>query len=41
MLKSLGPLKIQFGNNFVEALTPLVVQEFCVQQTISLLLLTK
>lgn len=38
-LKSLVSLRIQFGMNFVEALTPLVVQEFCVQQTTSLLLL--
>lgn len=40
-LRSLVPLRIQFGTNYVEALTPLVVQEFCVQQTASLLILTR
>lgn len=39
--KSLRPLRMQFGNNFVEILTPLVVQEFCLRQTISLLLMSK
>lgn len=38
---SLVPLRVQFGNNFVEPLTPLVVQEFCIRQTASLLLLSK
>ncbi|OXA41604.1 hypothetical protein Fcan01_23852 [Folsomia candida] len=38
-MKSLVPVRIQFGNNFVEPLTPLVVQEYCVRQTVSLLLL--
>ncbi len=38
-MRSLVPVRIQFGNNFVEPLTPLVVQEFCVRQTVSLLLL--
>lgn len=39
--RSLPPLKVQFGNNFVEPLTPLVVQEFCIRQTTSLLLMSK
>lgn len=39
MCRSLSILKIQFGNNFVEPLTPLVLQEFCIQQTASLLIL--
>lgn len=39
--KSLIPLRLQFGNNFVEVLTPLVVQEFCIRQTISFLMITK
>ncbi|OXA45007.1 hypothetical protein Fcan01_20145 [Folsomia candida] len=37
---SLIPLRLQFGRNFVEPLTPLVVQEFCIRQTISFLLVT-
>ncbi|OXA53690.1 hypothetical protein Fcan01_10450 [Folsomia candida] len=36
--KSLQPLKIQFGSNFAEALTPLVVQGFCISQTASALM---
>lgn len=39
--RSLAPLRIQFGNNFVEQLTPLVLQEFCIRQTASLLLLSR
>lgn len=38
--KSLAPLRLEFGNNFVGRLTPLVVQEFCVRQTVSALLVT-
>ncbi|OXA49352.1 hypothetical protein Fcan01_15383 [Folsomia candida] len=40
MQKSLTSLRLEFGNNFVEALTPLVVQDFCVRQTVSGLFLT-
>lgn len=40
VLKSLMPLKLEFGNNFVERLTPLVIQEFCVTQMTSLLMST-
>ncbi|OXA49508.1 hypothetical protein Fcan01_15569 [Folsomia candida] len=39
--KSLAPLSLKFGNNFVERLTPLVVQEFCVRQTVSFLLVSE
>lgn len=39
--RSLTPLRVQFGNNFVEPMTPLVIQEFCIRQTTTLLLLSK
>lgn len=39
--KSLTPLRLQFGNNFVEMLTPLVVEQFCMGQTISILMMAK
>ncbi|OXA63522.1 hypothetical protein Fcan01_00139 [Folsomia candida] len=32
--------KIQFGQNFVDKGTPLVIEDFCINQTVSLLLLT-
>ncbi|OXA54691.1 hypothetical protein Fcan01_11580 [Folsomia candida] len=41
MHKSLMSLRLEFGNNFVETLTPLVVQEFCVRQTASCLLVKR
>ncbi|OXA37329.1 hypothetical protein Fcan01_27924 [Folsomia candida] len=41
MHKSLMSLRLEFGNNFVETLTPLVVQEFCVRQTVSCLLVKR
>ncbi|OXA55113.1 hypothetical protein Fcan01_11526 [Folsomia candida] len=40
-LQSLMSIRIEFGNNFVETLTPLVVQGFCINETVSLLLLSK
>ncbi|OXA48054.1 Alpha-D-ribose 1-methylphosphonate 5-triphosphate synthase subunit PhnL [Folsomia candida] len=40
MHASLAPLKIRFANNFVDKLTPLVMQEFCVSQSVTLLILT-
>ncbi|OXA48029.1 hypothetical protein Fcan01_17223 [Folsomia candida] len=40
-LQSLMSIRIEFGNNFVETLTPLVVQGFCINETVSLLLLNK
>lgn len=39
VLASLTPLKVRFGQNFVDGLTPLVLQEFCTVQMINLLLL--
>lgn len=39
-LKSFKPLRVEFGSNFVDPLTPLVIQHFCVNQTVSLLVLT-
>lgn len=33
--QALTSMRLEFGNNFVETLTPLVVQEFCVRQTVS------
>ncbi|OXA54515.1 uncharacterized protein LOC118435673 [Folsomia candida] len=39
IVKSFQPVKVQFGNNFVDALTPLVFQQFCATQTASLLVL--
>lgn len=38
--KSFRPLRLEFDNNYVDRLTPLVIQEFCMTQTASLLLLT-
>lgn len=39
LLKSYAPLKVRFGGNFMDQLTPLVIQEFCSVQTANLLLL--
>ncbi|OXA44507.1 hypothetical protein Fcan01_20712 [Folsomia candida] len=39
--RSLVPLRLRYGNNFVEVLTPLVVQEFCMRQTMSFLIVRK
>lgn len=38
--KSYRPLKVNFSNNFVDTLTPLVIQEFCANSTLSILVLT-
>ncbi|OXA54724.1 hypothetical protein Fcan01_11035 [Folsomia candida] len=38
-LKASRPTKIQFGQNFVDKGTPLVIENFCFNQTVSLLLL--
>jgi len=42
MLRSLFPIKVMFGNgnNFIDKLTPLIMQDFVINQTVSLLLLT-
>jgi hypothetical protein len=39
--KSIIPLRLYFGNNYVDTLTPCVIQDFCARQTASLLLLGK
>ncbi|OXA40373.1 putative AC9 transposase [Folsomia candida] len=39
MLKSYTPLRVRFGSNFMDRLTPLVIQQFCAIQTMNLLLL--
>ncbi|OXA44229.1 hypothetical protein Fcan01_20874 [Folsomia candida] len=40
LLKSYAPLKVRFGSNFMDELTPLVIQQFCSAQTANLLLLS-
>lgn len=40
MLKSFRKLRVEFGNNFVDQLTPLVLQDFCTKQSISMLVLS-
>lgn len=37
-LAACGVLKIKFGNNFIDNGTPLVMQNFCINQTMSLCL---
>ncbi|OXA49376.1 hypothetical protein Fcan01_15930 [Folsomia candida] len=37
--KSCGRLKIKFGSNFIDGGTPLVIQNFCLNQTMSLILI--
>lgn len=39
LLKSMCPIKVWFGTNFVDELTPLIIQQFCTLQTIDFLLL--
>ncbi|OXA47836.1 hypothetical protein Fcan01_17249 [Folsomia candida] len=38
-LKACGTLKIKFGSNFIDSGTPLVIQNFCLNQTMSLILM--
>ncbi|OXA54677.1 hypothetical protein Fcan01_11858 [Folsomia candida] len=38
IVKSMKPLRIHFSGNFVDACTPLVVQDFCLRQIASLLI---
>lgn len=40
VLKSFRPLRLEFGNNYIDRLTPLVMQEFCIRNTASILLLS-
>ncbi|OXA54008.1 hypothetical protein Fcan01_11609 [Folsomia candida] len=37
-LRSCGALKIKFGSNFIDKGTPLIMQNFCIHQTVSLCL---
>lgn len=39
MLASFTQLKVRFGQNFVDGLTPLIFQQFCTMQMVNLLLL--
>ncbi|OXA43168.1 hypothetical protein Fcan01_22135 [Folsomia candida] len=39
MIKSSGPMKIRFGSNFVDILTPFVMSIFCVKSLVRMLLL--
>lgn len=39
VLASLTPMKVRIGQNFVDGFTPLVVQQFCTDQLVNLLLL--
>jgi hypothetical protein len=41
VLKSMLPLRVWFGNNWVDRTTPLVLQQFCSIQTTNLLLLAR
>jgi len=38
-LKALKPLRIQMGMNFIDQFTPLVILDFCINQTASLLMI--
>lgn len=38
-LKACNKLKIEFGSNFIDNGTPVVLQNFCINQTLSLILL--
>lgn len=40
VMRGMSPLRIKFGDNFVEAITPLIIQEFCIRQLISLLIVS-
>lgn len=38
---SLQLLKVKFGNNFLDRVTALITQDFCINQTVSLLIMFK
>lgn len=40
-LRSLQSMKIRFGNNYLDRLTALITQDFCLNQTVSLLIMFK
>lgn len=39
-IRACGVLKVKFGSNFIENGTPLVIQNFCLVQTLNLLLIS-
>lgn len=39
VVKSYRPLRLDFGSNFIDRLTPLVMQEFCIRNMATLLLM--
>ncbi|OXA47974.1 hypothetical protein Fcan01_17295 [Folsomia candida] len=39
-IRACGALKIKFGSNFIDNGTPLVIQNFCLNQTVNLLLIS-
>jgi hypothetical protein len=40
LTKTCNPLKIKLGTNFIDILTPLVIMDITINQTVSLLLIT-
>lgn len=40
-IRSCSVLKIKFGSNFIDRLTPLIIQNFCITQTLTLLLINE
>lgn len=41
LTRSLWPIRLEFGYNFVDEMTPLVVQEYCQRQLVTLALVSK
>jgi hypothetical protein len=41
MVKSIPPLKVEFASNYIDKLTPLVLLDFCINQTVSVLIIGK
>jgi hypothetical protein len=39
VVKSIPPLKVEFASNYIDKLTPLVLLNFCINQTVSLLII--
>ncbi|XP_035704132.1 uncharacterized protein LOC118434510 isoform X1 [Folsomia candida] len=40
-VRSLRPLMVKFGSNYIDKGTPLVTQDFCINQTVSMLLMKR
>ncbi|XP_035707910.1 uncharacterized protein LOC118435654 [Folsomia candida] len=40
-VKSLRPLMVKFGSNYIDKGTPLITQDFCINQTVSMLLMKR